>query len=277
MLYIGRAGDLRRRVASYWGNLGDRRHLTRMVPQITRLEALVCASEHEAAWLERNLLEHRMPRWNRVVGGMEVPVFIRLRRSPVSATLDIVHGASEQGGGRLFGPYLGGNRVRLAVSALDRILPLGYAADRRGGFARDMARIRGVTPAGRDGMVEMIVGVLERQPAALRIARDALLASRDAASRAQAYELAARVQAEMDGLDWVVEDQRVTRSDDQDADVHGWADGILVSFEVRAGRMVSWQERACTEVAAIDHVAATPSEWAPFAACNAALAARLSA
>src|SRR5215510_7357692 len=64
-LYIGRTADLRRRVPSYWGGLRDRRHLRRMVPNIARVEALVCASEHEAAWLERNLLEHRKPRWNR--------------------------------------------------------------------------------------------------------------------------------------------------------------------------------------------------------------------
>ena len=60
-LYIGRTADLRRRVPSYWGGLRDRRHLRRMVPNIARVEALVCASEHEAAWLERNLLEHRKP------------------------------------------------------------------------------------------------------------------------------------------------------------------------------------------------------------------------
>jgi len=32
VLYLGRATSLRRRVASYWGDLGDRRHLARMMP-----------------------------------------------------------------------------------------------------------------------------------------------------------------------------------------------------------------------------------------------------
>ena len=51
VLYVGRAGNLRRRVRSYWGDLGDRSHLAPMVSRIARLEALACDSEHEAAWV----------------------------------------------------------------------------------------------------------------------------------------------------------------------------------------------------------------------------------
>jgi excinuclease ABC subunit C len=61
VLYVGRAVCLRRRVASYWGDLGDRRHLAPMVARIAQVEAVPCASAHEAAWLERNLLERRTP------------------------------------------------------------------------------------------------------------------------------------------------------------------------------------------------------------------------
>ena len=68
VLYLGRAVNLRRRVASYWGDLGSRGHLASMVARIARVQALVCDSEHEAAWLERNLLERRLPRWNRTAG-----------------------------------------------------------------------------------------------------------------------------------------------------------------------------------------------------------------
>jgi excinuclease ABC subunit C len=49
-----------------------------MVKGIARVEAVVCGSEHEAARLERNLLEQRLPPWNKTAGGQEVPVWIRL-------------------------------------------------------------------------------------------------------------------------------------------------------------------------------------------------------
>lgn len=69
VLYVGRAVSLRRRVQSYWGDLGGRAHLAPMVARVARLEAVVCDSAHEAAWLERNLLQARLPPWNRSRSG----------------------------------------------------------------------------------------------------------------------------------------------------------------------------------------------------------------
>src|SRR5260370_19939117 len=71
VLYIGRAINLRRRVASYWSSLGVDRRLFRMVSSIAHIEAVVCASEHEAAWRERNLLDERLPRWDNTARGQE--------------------------------------------------------------------------------------------------------------------------------------------------------------------------------------------------------------
>jgi hypothetical protein len=41
VLYLGRAVSLRRRVVSYWGDLGDRRHLAPMVARTAVLAAAV--------------------------------------------------------------------------------------------------------------------------------------------------------------------------------------------------------------------------------------------
>lgn len=78
VLYVGRATSLRARVRSYWGDLGDRGHLAPMVRAVARVEVLSCDSVHEATWLERNLLEHSLPPWNRTPGGAEVPVYVRV-------------------------------------------------------------------------------------------------------------------------------------------------------------------------------------------------------
>lgn len=142
-LYIGRSANLRARVASYWGDLGDRKRLARMVPQIARLEAVACSSAHEAAWLERNLLERRRPRWNRAIGGQEVPVFIRLDCGPRSTGVTMVHEAKPSLVTRHFGPYLGGTKVRLAVTSLNRMFPLAYASGGLAGSGRDMAPVLG--------------------------------------------------------------------------------------------------------------------------------------
>jgi excinuclease ABC subunit C len=270
VLYIGRAVSLRRRVLSYWGDLGDRVHLAPMVARIARVEVVTCDSAHEAAWLERNLLEHRRPPWNRAPGGQEAEVWIRLSASPRSPGLTVVHRPVPGD----FGPYLGGQKVRDAVSGLGRVLPLGYAADGQAGSARDMARLRGASPAARTELAGAIAAVLDRDQAAVAALRAELTSRRDAAAAALAFEFAGRLQAELQALDWVTGEQKVTGLQD-DADVYGWADGVLVWFEIRDGRMRGWRQRPCGAAAARRHLAGTPPGWADFARRNAELAARL--
>ena len=274
-LYIGRAVNLRRRVRSYWGDLGDRPHLTRMVAQIAGVEALACDSEHEAAWVERGLLEHRRPRWNRTLGGQEVPVFIRLDPRSRAPSLDVVHQVEPARGTRHFGPYLGGLKVRLAVSGLQRVFPLTYAADGITGSRRDMARARGVGSADRDAIISAIIAVLGRDPTAVAALRDGLARRRDEAAANLAFELAGRLQAECEAVDWVVSEQRAALIEPRDLDAYGWSDGVLVELRVRAGRLSIWTLRACGEAAARVRLEATPPDWAEFARRNADLAAGL--
>ena len=293
-LYVGRASQLRRRVASYWGDLRGRRHLGRMVARIVRVEAVACESEHEAAWLERNLLERSMPPWNRTAGGQEVPVYLRLDARPGGPGLTVAHAgpvtasaaaASAPTGGdrdvRCFGPYLGGDRVRLAVTGLHRVLPLAYAGTGLTGSARDMAATLGVRPGDRERLVATLAAVLGREPDAVAAVRAELAARRERAAGALAFELAGRLHAELDAVDWLTSPQRVTlgsaadAADAREATVHGWAGGVLVRFEIRAGRLDSWTQRACKEAAARPHLAASPAGWADFAHRNAELAAAL--
>ena len=203
ILYIGRAVSLRRRVLSYEGDLGDRAHLAPMVARIARVEVVTCDSAHEAAWLERNLLEHRRPPWNRAAGGQEAEVWIRLSASPRSPGLAVVRQPVPGD----FGPYLGGQKVRDAVCGLGRILPLGYAADGQAGTERDMARVRGASPAARPRWPGL-GAVLDRDRAVAAL-RAELTARRDAAAR-RWPEFAGRLQAELEALDWVTGEQKVT-------------------------------------------------------------------
>jgi excinuclease ABC subunit C len=273
VLYLGRAVDLRRRVGSYWGDLGDRPHLGRMVPRVARVEALVCDSAHEAAWAERNLLERSLPPWNRIAGGLEVPVRIRLDPSPAAPRLDVVSSVRPQPGVRHFGPYLGSRRVRLALSGLRRVHPLGYAGRNLTAAEREMARLRGAGQADVRQLADAITAVLERDPAAVAATRAVLTGRRDAAAGAQAYEAAARLQEEIAALDWVLAPQRVTAAAaDRDEDVTGWAGDVLVRLRIRGGRLRGWEQRRCARDAPGTTGAGT---WEPFLRRNAELAAVL--
>jgi len=272
VLYLGRATDLRSRAASYFGDLADRAHLAAMVARVTRIEAVVCASVHEAAWLERNLLEDRLPRWNRVPGGAEVPLYLRVDPGPATPGLHLSHDRD----GRTHGPFLGGRRARLAVRALLRIHPLPYAREALTGAEREMAVLRGVRPADRDRLARALTEILDRRPSAVRDVLAALAARRDEASNALDFERAARVQEELAAVEWLTSVQRATDPDAPDCEIHGWAGGVLVSFAVRSGRLAGWRQRTCTARAAEPHLARTPAAWRPFAERNAELAARVS-
>ena len=293
VLYLGRATSLRRRVASYWGDLGDRGHLAAMVDRIARVEAVPCASAHEAAWLERNLLECSKPPWNRrASGGQEAEVWIRLSASADAPGVRVTRrprldeGASgvrvtlrpwldEEA--RYFGPYLGGQKARHAVSGLARVLPLGPATHKPTGTARELARARGAWQPARADPVLTVAAALDRDPAAVAELRAELIRRRDAAAARLAYEFAGQVQAELDALDWITAEQKVTSAQPRDFNVHGWARGVLVRFEVRGGRLSGWSQRGCAAEVGRDHPAATSCglEWADFARRAAELAALL--
>jgi len=277
-LYIGRASRLRSRVRSYWGDLGDRRHLARMVPRIDRVEAVVCASVHEASWLERSLLEESRPRWNRAVGGAEVGLMMVVDRQP--PRIRILHETGIPPADELiFGPFLGGVKVRLLAAAVHRIYPIVYTRDALTSAERDLGRIRGVAPGDRLELMSSVIGVLSRDPAAVAGFLDLLVERRDAASALGSYELASQIQSEWKAASFLLAPQRLAvgpaRATSEAADLCGWHDGTLVEFRWRAGRIRDWRVLQCGADLGHRRADATPPQWREFAELNARLAASL--
>jgi excinuclease ABC subunit C len=278
VLYIGRATTLRSRVASYWSDLRGRAHLAPMVAQVARVQAVACDSAHEAAWLERNLLTATLPPWNRTVGGQEVPVCIVMDSRPASPRLSVAHLPAPElpaGRGECFGPYLGGRRVRQAVKGLSRCMPLAYTADGLRGADLDIARARRVTQADRPDFVAVISAALRRDPEAVERVRIRLEQLRERAAQALAFELAARITEEIQALEWVTCPQRASSLTREEFTACGCSAGILVSFEVRDGRLSAWTQARCPEADAALRLARTPADWAGFAQRNSELAAAL--
>jgi excinuclease ABC subunit C len=259
-LYLGRAVNLRRRVASYWGDLRDRPRLRSMVRRIASIEAVLCESEHEAAWLERNVLSTRSRPWNRMLGGLETPVFIRLTARPAR---------------RSEGGVPAGKRAHLrAVSERHQ-----DTRRRRGPAPRLPARLHrsGVEPSERDMAVKLRVSQDDRLsivdaltgsagPPTTRGRRSTPPHDRPARRRrggCSRFERAGRIQDELAALDWITSPQRVTVQD-----VYDWCSmagrGLLVAFRGvvgPAGRVASAAVHAGPREAKL---AATPPQWRAF-------------
>jgi excinuclease ABC subunit C len=83
-------------------------------------------------------------------------------------------------------------------------------------------------------------------------------------AEALAFEIAGRIQDEIEALDWVTCPQRVT-IDAHDFDVCGWSGGVLVRFGIRDGRLCQWSQHRCSQSGATPQLAAIPAGWSGFA------------
>src|SRR5579864_3779572 len=199
VIYVGRSGDLAARTRSYWQDLRDRPHLVRMLPCVEWLEPVVCASEHEAAFLESDLLDRHRSRYNRTLG-MESCVWLRLDARTESAGLDVIHEPEPRDGARWFGPYLGWEPARQAAAGLLRLHPLRYAGSAISRTERELARSLGVTQDDAAEVARRIERVLRREPAAVTVALRSLAEARDRAAGRTMFEFAAEIQEEIRGL-----------------------------------------------------------------------------
>ena len=137
-----------------------------------------------------------------------------------------------------------------------------------------MAATRGVGPADRDRFVTAILDALAGRAHAVDQWRAGLAAARARASAGLAFELAGQITGEMDAIGWATGVQRVTTLEKDDADVHGWSEGVLISLQIRAGRMERWRQ-ALVATEPRRKIERTPEQWQGFAAANARLAASL--
>lgn len=279
IIYVGRSRDLAARVRSYWVDLKDRPHLVRMVARVEWIEPVVCASEHEAAFLESDLLERHPTRYNRTLG-MESCVWLRLDASPRTPDLTVMHEVAADDGAEWFGPYLGWEPARQAALGLLRLYPIRHAGQAISRSDRELARSLGVNPAGMPALTQSIRRVLRREPDAVRRAVEALQELRDRAADRLIFEHAAAVQEQIRGLRWITQVQKLASLDPVDGDFAavGVASSaaVRVVLSLRRGRL--WQrhlQRLPNGEPAT--AAAFDDDWVHLAQRNADLMARLAA
>ena len=248
-----------------------------MIGRVNWVEPVVCESEHEAAFLESDLLERHPTHYNRTLG-MESCVWIRLDASAAVPALDVVHDPEPGDGAEWFGPYLGWEPARRAAAGLQRLYPIRYSGTSINRSERELARSLGVALADRLVLAGQIRGVLDRNGIAVHSALRRLELLRDRAAQSLQFENAHATQEQIRGIQWITQPQKLAGLAPVDADYSAVATAasttVRVTLSLRSGRMV---KRTVTELDGKETAADPGDAWSALARENAELMAKLAA
>lgn len=124
VLYVGKAGNLKKRVASYFRAPGGLPPKTRaLMQQVVSVEVTVTNTEGEALLLENHLIKELRPRYNVLLRDDKSYPYIFLSSEDEYPRLTFHRGAKREPG-RYFGPYPSAGAVRESLSLLQKLFPV---------------------------------------------------------------------------------------------------------------------------------------------------------
>ena len=129
VIYVGKARDLKRRVASYFQ--GSRAHDAKtiaMVRGVAAIEVTVTRTEVDALMLEYNLIKEHRPRFNVMLRDDKSYPYILLETGHRFPRLSFYRGPRTSKG-RLFGPYPNAGSVRESLNQLHKLFQLRQCED----------------------------------------------------------------------------------------------------------------------------------------------------
>jgi excinuclease ABC subunit C len=255
VIYVGKAKNLRSRVASYFheGRWEDSKTGT-LVREAVDVDYIVVANNKEALALENNLIKQRKPRFNILLRDDKTYPYVKLTLAERWPRVYVTRRLLKDGAA-YYGPYFPANLAYRIVDLIHRnfLIPscrvdltrfhprpcLQYYIKRCLGPCVENL----TTPEIYQEAVRDVKLFLEGRPTDL--ARS-LHARMEQAAESQEYERAARYRDLISTVEQLQERQRIAAAEGDDADVFGYhsENGMLAVnlFHMRAGKMVDRRE-----------------------------------
>jgi excinuclease ABC subunit C len=255
VIYVGKAKNLRSRVASYFheGRWEDAKTGT-LVREAVDVDYIVVANNKEALALENNLIKQRKPRFNILLRDDKTYPYVKLTLGERWPRVYVTRKLRKDGSA-YYGPYFPANLAYRIVDLIHRnfLIPsckvdltrfhprpcLQYYIKRcLGPCVQDLT-----TPDAYQEAVHDVKMFLEGRPTDL--ARS-LRSRMEQAAASEEYERAARYRDLISTVEQLQERQRIAAAEGDDADVFGYhyENGMLAVnlFHMRAGKMVDRRE-----------------------------------
>lgn len=122
ILYVGKAKNLKKRVASYFNKIHDTGKTNVLVRKINTIKHIVVPTETDALLLENNLIKTLQPRYNVLLKDDKTYPWICIKKEPFSrvfTTRNMIKDGSEY-----FGPYTSFKTVHTLVDLIKELYPL---------------------------------------------------------------------------------------------------------------------------------------------------------
>ena len=130
VIYVGKAANLKKRVASYF-NQHDKSAKTRaLVSQITSIDVSITRSETEALLLESSLIKTLRPKYNVLMRDDKSYPYLQLVQKHPFPSLSIIRCKKKPQTSDLFGPYPGVKSVRETLNMIQQIFKIRDCSDR---------------------------------------------------------------------------------------------------------------------------------------------------
>ncbi len=255
VIYVGKAKNLRSRVASYFheGRWEDSKTGT-LVREAVDVDYIVVANNKEALALENNLIKQRKPRFNILLRDDKTYPYVKLTLGERWPRVYVTRRLRKDGSA-YYGPYFPANLAYRIVDLIHRnfLIP-SCKVDLTRFHPRPclqfyIKRCLGpcvqalTTPESYQEAVRDVKLFLEGRPTDLS---KSLQERMEQAAAAQEYERAARYRDLISTVEQLQERQRIAAAEGDDADVFGYhyENGMLAVnlFHMRAGRILDRRE-----------------------------------
>ncbi|HEY0310713.1 MAG TPA: excinuclease ABC subunit UvrC [Luteimonas sp.] len=127
VLYVGKAGALKKRVASYFSAAPKTARTMAMLAQVARMEVTVTRTETEALLLENQLIKSLKPRYNVMLRDDKSYPYVLLTQEEWPRLA--LHRGPRSLPGRYFGPYASVGAVRETLNLLHKLFKLRSCED----------------------------------------------------------------------------------------------------------------------------------------------------
>ncbi len=132
VIYVGKAKDLRSRVAQYFGTGDTRTQLPFLMADATDLDYTVVNSELESLFLENTLIKEYLPAYNIKLRDDKNYAFIKIDAStPIPQIVYARKVENDSKTAKYFGPYSSTRKIRQTLDFVRRIFP--YCANKQPG------------------------------------------------------------------------------------------------------------------------------------------------